>query len=362
MGRFLNPHLATFGPTKCRTMWWLTVAVMAALAGSCGGTPEGPRAPVKSPLESWEVWRTIGAVDSPESHVFGRIVDATIMADGSIAVLDGLGYDIRIIHPTGEVGQLLGIRGDGPGEFRDPVAVVRIGTDILAVPDRGQGTIHYFTTDPLALMNTVRTGVYPNDACSLAGVLFLLADHEDHSIHRVSETGGEVEPLIPVRRDGENRAAGLGLVAAHERTGGVLVCDEAHRALVHVPERLGIIASYGLDGTSRWESNLPGFVQPTRTPSAGGVRYDLNQELGYAHSVVGAAVIEGGILLVTVRESYRRDFGREPAYRGYVVRLSDGAILARLDDAPLVYSASNARRVSSDMGPYPRLRIWVRRD
>ncbi len=77
----------------------------------------------------------LGSGTGGRGDQFGLVVAAVRTADGGIAVLDALQAAVKIYDSEGRHLRDLGQRGDGPGEFRDPVALIARG-DSLVVLDR----------------------------------------------------------------------------------------------------------------------------------------------------------------------------------------------------------------------------------
>jgi hypothetical protein len=97
----------------------------------------------------------IGVTDGDEAYQFNRIADATLRADGSIAVLDA-SHTLRVFDSTGTLRWTTGRSGDGPGEFRAPLRVevlAATGTalDTLLVWDIRHGRFSLFV-EPVGLV------------------------------------------------------------------------------------------------------------------------------------------------------------------------------------------------------------------
>jgi hypothetical protein len=81
----------------------------------------------------------VGGLEAPD-HVFGEVVDATLLPDGRIAVVDRQARSVSLFSADGELLRTIGREGEGPGEFLDPIAVDHRG-DTLAVWDWRQNRI-----------------------------------------------------------------------------------------------------------------------------------------------------------------------------------------------------------------------------
>jgi hypothetical protein len=89
----------------------------------------------------------------PEA-LFGRVVGATVLDGGAIAVADQDGTRVLIFSPRGEFIGLIGRRGEGPTEFSTVTSIASTG-DTLVVFDAGAWRTSTFTADG-RLLSTVR--------------------------------------------------------------------------------------------------------------------------------------------------------------------------------------------------------------
>ena len=77
----------------------------------------------------------LGRGDSPGEY-FHRVQGMKGSADGGVVVVDGGSQELRFYDFEGRLVKRAGGRGEGPGEFRDPVLVPMAGTDSLLVFDK----------------------------------------------------------------------------------------------------------------------------------------------------------------------------------------------------------------------------------
>lgn len=87
----------------------------------------------------------IGVVDGPPEYQFFRVSDAKRLSDGAIAVANAGTRELRIYEPDGTHRATAGGDGQGPSEFRYPVALVVFEGDTIQVQDRLDRV--YFTSD-----------------------------------------------------------------------------------------------------------------------------------------------------------------------------------------------------------------------
>ncbi|MDX1494245.1 MAG: hypothetical protein R3253_09310 [Longimicrobiales bacterium] len=67
---------------------------------------------------------TVGDVPSPGHQLF-RVADATRLPDGRLVVLNAGTSEIRIFSPSGDLAEVVGGEGDGPGEYQSLSAIRR---------------------------------------------------------------------------------------------------------------------------------------------------------------------------------------------------------------------------------------------
>ena len=82
-----------------------------------------------------ELWRAGGWDD--EDVIFGLITAVQVDADGRVYVLDSQLSEIKVFDTDGEMVEILGREGDGPGEFRGPA-------DMTLLPDGTIGVLQAF--------------------------------------------------------------------------------------------------------------------------------------------------------------------------------------------------------------------------
>lgn len=139
----------------------LATAAIGALAGCETGGGEVPSvseengveavrhsrlADYERPFFAVEQLVAIGTEDGPPEYLFGDVAGLDVMADGTIAVLDGYAAEVRVFAPDGSFIRRIGRRGDGPGELSGEasLALVAVAPESFVVPDiMGQSINRY---------------------------------------------------------------------------------------------------------------------------------------------------------------------------------------------------------------------------
>ncbi len=89
----------------------------------------------------------LGSLDGRPEEQFGTVSDVLPLADGGVAVLDGQAAEIRVFDSDGAYRMSLGSKGQGPGEFQNPIKLGLLPGDTLAVYDAGPKRITRFGPD-----------------------------------------------------------------------------------------------------------------------------------------------------------------------------------------------------------------------
>lgn len=98
---------------------------------------------------------------APEDQLY-RVMDATRLSDGRIAVVNQGSSEIRLYGPDGRFLHAFGSEGEGPGEFRDVFQIWREAGDTLLVGDYRPWRFHRFLPDGTHLESVRPEPIYPN--------------------------------------------------------------------------------------------------------------------------------------------------------------------------------------------------------
>ena len=156
----------------------LALSLLAAAFASCESAPSRPviavdsagvRVVVSDPSASdatcavgEEPLLVVGDREDDPAHLFGRVVGAARLSDGSVAVVDPTVDQVRIFDETGQHLRSLGRLGDGPGEFKNAWLVwVRPG-DTLWVGDYRPWRYNVFAADGAWSRAVALDPIYPN--------------------------------------------------------------------------------------------------------------------------------------------------------------------------------------------------------
>jgi hypothetical protein len=89
---------------------------------------------------------TIGASEGEDPYRFFRVRDAALL-DDRIFVIDGGSAELRVFQLDGTHIRSVGGGGDGPGEFRFPLDLIRLAGDSIAAWDNRHRRVSFFDSE-----------------------------------------------------------------------------------------------------------------------------------------------------------------------------------------------------------------------
>lgn len=353
--------------SQARAVTALFLAASGLLAACDTPEPRGYQVSTGFP-GNWHTVMEIGVMEGPpESEVLGQIRHAVLMESGGITVLDVQSSRITGFDGEGRHTFSFGRSGSGPGELLGPTGLLRFGDDTLAVVSRARRLIQYFVRLSAGRFSETERSelpLWPNGACVMNGRIFVLGNLEESSVHEV-DRGGSIRRSFSASELGEWAEQGSSETVAwawrDEAVAGRLVCSKDSRTIIHIPNNSGWVRAYTLDGDLAWHAPLRDFARISILPAAGGgVKYDLDPTLNFAHRVTGAARVEQGILGVSVEKRLPR--GQEPSNEGMLVLLDieTGAEIRRESYSGILTDGSGIRTVVIHDLPFPKVTILAR--
>ncbi len=338
--------------------------VASGLSVACDGSKSSGREASYGFPGTWHPVVEIGVMEGPPvTEVFGAIRRAVLMESGGVAVLDVQASRVTGFDGDGEYDFSFGRSGSGPGEFASPTELLQIADDTLVVVDRGRRSINYFVRRGVgAFAETDRFVLpfWPNGACFMEGKIFLLGNLEGFSVHEMDAQGSVRRSFLDSEL-GEWAEGGSSESVAwawrDEAVSGRLVCSEEARQVVHIPLASGWVRAYTLDGDVAWHATLADFAKVSILPAVGGVKYDIDPALGFAHGVIGAALAERGVLGISMEKSFPR--GQESSNEVLLVLLdlATGNEIGSEPYSGVLTDGSGLRTVVVHDTPFPRVTV-----
>ncbi len=297
----------------------------------------------------------IGVLDGVEGEVFGRIKDLEVHSSGRVAVLDSQKSKLSVFNRDGELLQILGRAGDGPGELRHPRAITFTSDGSLYVFGAlGRVTVFAPEGDSLRFLRAYGLHRALADACALGDRIF---------VHGVSRSDGRVIQSYDL--DGELLASfgevyrdGTPLIR-EQLSKGRLACLDHPPRVVLAPGALPLLRAFDPSGAPVWSVRLERFIPIHTSRTARGSILQV-PESGYHvnHTLTSSA--DGRDLLLQValvtRKSQRN---RDPYERLHTLILNGdgsggeyvgegwGPVLARTPTAVLTVVEDSFPRITA---------------
>lgn len=237
----------------------------------------------------------VGALDRPPEQVFGQITDVAVN-ERQVFVLDGRLNRVVIFDRTGELFQVVGRSGQGPGEFVQPHSLLLLHDQRLLVGD-AVGKLHRFIPDAsgrYAFDSSMAIAVSPESMCELSGRVYVhgldmpptaLVYVYSHDGEQLASFGGAYhsgEPMVDMQFS-------TGRVACVPRTGMVYFASDA---------LFGEVRAFDAGGAQLWRTWLPEFAPPRVAVSEEGLTVELPP--GGFDRLAGLTILDDTLVVLQV--------------------------------------------------------------
>lgn len=146
----------------------------------------------------------IGVAEGADEEMFVSVLDAVLLPDGGVAVLDAGAIELRIFDADGSLVALAGREGEGPGEFRHPFGVEVIGDSIVVWDWRRRALLFWSTGGEFLDERRAAHHVTFHEGALLPDGSILVPDYGDGAVERPS-SGRHRAPARLVRYVGDDR-------------------------------------------------------------------------------------------------------------------------------------------------------------
>ncbi len=141
--------------------------MLTPIVCACAGEPST----AGRDLSTWQVASepmvTIGGSDERPDYLIERVADATRLSDGTILVVDGGSSELRFYSQDGGHVRTIGGEGQGPGELRMPLDLVRLPGDTLLVLSISPGLTWYSPDGDFLRQETFSVWSVPSGDCRM---------------------------------------------------------------------------------------------------------------------------------------------------------------------------------------------------
>lgn len=335
---------------------------LGLLALNACGPKQSVEEPRSVPWEEWAIQFEVGKLDGPDSEMFGSVQDVVITSGGTLLILDGLEMTVRQVDGSGSIGEGFGRRGNGPGEFTDPVSLMVLPEDTIVVLERGPMRVHVFHwSDGIGdVVRSSKLPFWPSDGCTIGRHVFALGSLGKQTVHEIATSGEVVHSFDPPIVEDEGPSSAMLTLLNGERGGGKLACAAEDGVVIHVTELLGEMSGYRMDGRLVWSRALEGFVEPLRTIRGNGARYDFDPVEERGHRVTSATSLGGGVVQIVIEEDYPRRFQKAPIRFAVLISASTGKRLDLVVSPPEFVAVGANVAVSRTEVPVPKVFYWTR--
>jgi hypothetical protein len=349
-----SPQIGTHA-SRIRTQGIAKILLLALLG--CGSVADDRTE--GATFGDWTPVSVVGEYDSADGVAFGGVRRAALNGDVAF-VLDDLNAAVVAFFRDGRVVVHEAGHGAGPGELGVAVSIHALTGDTAVVVDRGRRTVNYFSIQPngSAWVRSWNLPFPPISTCLAADGIAVLGMHDESTLHFFTHQGARMASGGAMRPRHDPRPAEF---LPSEMGEGVIACDRNASRVVHVLERAGF--GFVLDRHSGDEQAffLPDFAVPEWRAAAGGVRVDVDPQIGYADRVAAAVFLDDETVHISARRQYPRDTGRPEELRSIRLDLRDLTLAHVANDTGYEVLAANAGLVvARRFEPIPQVIVLER--
>ncbi len=221
---------------------------------------EQPSASFHRPQES-SVLKALRRVvlEEPPEEPIGEVADFAVLPDGRLLVVDGMSASVRVHNKNGFLDTILGGRGEGPGEFKNPSSLAVMEDGRFLVGDFGTNRVTRFSsTLELDEVFTIPGVVVFGVETIPGGFLVMTYRRFEDTVIRCDNSGNIVESAHPFEPEVFSVPYWQGPSTQFLATG-------AGEFLVGTTV-LYPIRRYGFDGVSKSDFGFPppSWIEPVR--------------------------------------------------------------------------------------------------
>jgi len=289
----------------------------------------------------------------------GAVTDAISGPNGVVFVLDRPLARVLMLDANGVFLASIGRPGDGPGEFRNPVALAVLSTPSqLVVLDQTQGRISFlgWQGGRLRYSGSIAVTPYAVDLCVMNNEIYIYAPSPaEETVVQVVDGAGHER-----RRFGRPFGNEGGMMMRMARRGARLACHQERNAVLLASELEGEILAYSAGGELLWSSRLKELITAKIRVSGNGFGFD--QSTPQPWDLVDVLVpLSHNVLAVQVERAKRPPpAGESPGAirRTILLSATDGSELGRVSQVPRILAVDGLRLLTSRDLPFPQLQVW----
>lgn len=335
---------------KGRVLAWLGGAEVALLIMSCGAGEQAPIPDFPVPTVELEIGELEG------SNVFGLVEDIQPVGGGQFVVLDSRPPTLTLFDPEGRPLATIGRSGEGPGEFRSPVALASDGARLYVLDARGLQIHEYAVAEgDLEFVRSRRLPFTPRDLCVLEGRLYVAMLHEGNTLHELSPEGEILRSFGEPYLVTEVPPGPVGTILQEIMSVGFIACAEEARLVITLGFNGPEVRAYSAEGELRWATTLSGHstIRP-RATNRGTVALEPDPRTGGVHETVGLATTHDRVLAQLVLTVAGTGDEERPVDTR-VLSLATGEEVGETRELPRTTSVREGRYYAYRNDPYPQV-------
>ena len=309
-----------------------------------------------------------GQFDGPVDSVLGELIDATVLSNGEIAVLDRNYGLVRLFSPAMKPRTVLGGFGEGPGEVEDPVAIFEHPRGWITVVDADGVRLERFSLErPEG--NTERSPLpvyWAYDGCGIGDRSFVVGtnvafDFEQRTanllspgvVHELDLAGELVNsfaiPYSNMREYEVSSAYGM----------AYLECEDTQQGgrIWVAYSILGEVHSMDTSGELHWIARLSDLRYPNliQTPTAMGMDPEQTELIEF---ITNISLLSDSVLAIhvtSVRRFSRTE--RDTSVRTYLLEKETGQFLGGFRGSHQVLGGGQGQAVLYEASPHPQISL-----
>jgi hypothetical protein len=290
------------------------------------------------------------------------IADVAVDSRGRVFIVDLAFEKVRVFSPTGSPLFEIGRSGDGPLEFRSPMAIMLRDPDSVIVVDAAHG-IKIFRSDAsgrTSLLTHRGVNASTRDACAVGSEIAVLvssANREDPS----SDFDHMIRVVPP---SGTTRSFGAGYRSSSQLVRYVLgegAIGCIHNVIVAGLSALPFVRAFRPDGHEQWVAQLDDFQIPRyleRINSRGQPAFGLDPEVPPSNAIRKVSALGARHVLVQTVLVTRQALQDRSMYSDvdtYLFDAANGQGVYVGKALPLVDAVASDVLYATSLSPFPRV-------
>jgi hypothetical protein len=313
----------------------------------------------------------IGLMEGDSAYIFGEVVDAEFLSDGSLAVLDRQANFVRVFDEAGMFRYSAGGPGEGPGELDFPVALVVPSPGELWVVEGGRG-IQRFQEGPDGLTFLERVGIESysvRDACALGDDVLI---HIPSHVTLPGQSESRFPEVLFLYDQAGQRLSSFSIpyryaprLVSERMNRGSVACIPPDRVLLGFENQNRVDAYHASSGALAWHASFTGveknaMKEEVRADGRTAVSWFFDEGPSYFHSLISVAGGSGTPAIVQFARKNKEDV-RNRVDRAwvetYLLDPDSGEGILLDSEMPRVLTVSQDRVVFLKVDPFPRITV-----